>query len=774
MIAATAVVDELGVVQAWSAGAESLLGYAASEVVGRPGAALLATGAPASVLQGLAERGEWSGRAALRHKSGALVEVDLLAHPARGADGGFRWLLATFAETSAADRPHAPFMDWAFAQSPFAVAVHDTDLVCLRVNDRMCQMFEKTEDELRGRPLTEVLPGPQFESLARYMRQVLDTGEPLNRQTYRRVPGEPRERAWSVSIAPLKDPDGRTRAVWIGVLDITEQYRARQRLTLLNEASTAIGSTLDVTETARELVDVAVPRLADFALVDLLEAVFSGDEPNPGPLPATVALRRTAHRSVTEGAPEAVVGIGEIDRHPESSPSARCLATGKSVLTGAGDRAFLSSVSHNPDRVEAVRRHGFHSVLSVPIRARGVTLGVAVFIRGRRPEPFEPDDVLLAEELTARAAVCLDNARRYTREHATALALQRSLLPQRFPEHSAVEVAGRYLPAGFHAGVGGDWYDVIPLSGARVALVAGDVVGHGLHASATMGRLRTAVRTLADIDLPPDELLTHLDDLVGRLAADAGTGEPGEGEHEVGATCLYVVYDPVSRRCSMARAGHCPPAVVTPDGVARFLDLPACPPLGLGGLPFEKADVELPEGSTLVLYTDGLVESRGEDIDAGLERLRRALGRPHPSLDAMCDHLFAGLPADRPVDDAAVLATRTRALKADQVATWELPADPAVVADARKRTAGQLTAWGLDEIGFVTELIVSELVTNAVRHAGGPVRLRLIRDRSLICEVSDGSETAPRPRRARVFDEGGRGLLLVAQLTQRWGTRYTA
>ena len=318
-------------------------------------------------------------------------------------------------------------------------------------------------------------------------------------------------------MSPLKDQVGRTQAVWIGALDITEQYGARQRLTLLNEAGTHVGTTLDVTRTAQELADMVVPRLADLAVVDLLDAVLSGDEPRPGPLTGTIALRRVAHQSIFGGVPEAVVEPGDVDIHPESFPSARCLATGKAVLTGADDPAFIWSTGHNPARAATIRKFGIHSVLSVPIRARGVTLGVAVFLRGRRPEPFEQDDVLLAEELTARAALSLDNARRYTRERTTALALQRSLLPQRLPRQSAVEVASRYLPASAHAGVGGDWFDVIPLSGARVALVVGDVVGHGIHASATMGRLRTAVRTLADVDLPPDELLTRLDDLVSRL-----------------------------------------------------------------------------------------------------------------------------------------------------------------------------------------------------------------------------------------------------------------
>jgi PAS domain S-box-containing protein len=670
-------------------------------------------------------------------------------------------------------RSEAPFMDWAFTQSPFALAVHGRDLLCLRVNDRMCQMFGLTEGELRGRRLTDVLSGPQYEAMERCMRQVLDTGEPAYRETCRRVPGETRERAWSVSVSPLKDQAGRTQAVWIGVLNITEQYGARQRLTLLNEAGTQIGTTLDVTRTAQELARIVVPRLADLALVDLLDAVVGGHEPSPGPVTGAVALRRVAHQSVFDGVPEAVVQPGDVDIHPESFPSAQCLATGKTVLTSVDDPAFIASASSNPARAATIRRFGIHSVLSVPIRARGVTLGVAVFLRGQRPEPFEQDDVLLAEELTARAALSLDNARRYTRERTTALALQRSLLPQRLPKQSAVDVAGRYLPASAHAGVGGDWFDVIPLSGARVALVVGDVVGHGIHASATMGRLRTAVRTLADVDLPPDELLARLDDLVSRISAEADAGHGDDMERDVAVTCVYAVYDPVSRRCCVARAGHPMPALVTPDGAVSFLDLPADPPLGLGGLTFESTEIELPAGSILAFYTDGLVESRGRDIDLGLECLRQALAGRASSLETTCDNVLKAVLPDCPADDVALLIARTHALHDARVATWDLPADPAIVPDTRKQVATRLAGWGLGDAAFITELVVSELLTNAIRHARIPIQLRLILDQTLICEVSDGSSAAPHLRQARAFDEGGRGLLLVSQLVQRWGSRRT-
>jgi anti-sigma regulatory factor (Ser/Thr protein kinase) len=281
------------------------------------------------------------------------------------------------------------------------------------------------------------------------------------------------------------------------------------------------------------------------------------------------------------------------------------------------------------------------------------------------------------------------------------------------------------------------------------------------------------VRTLADIDLPPDELLTRLDDLVGLLATETDAlGDP-ETAGDVGATCLYAVYDPVARRCTLARAGHPLPAVVSPDGEVELLALPAGPPLGLGGLPFESLEIELPEGSLLALYTDGLIDSRSRDsdVDEGAARLCRALTAPAASLDAVCDTVLADLLPRLPSDDVALLVARTRALDASRIASWDVASDPAAVAEARKRAVDRLEAWGLTDAAFVTELIVSELVTNAIRHGEPPVQLRLIHDRRLICEVSDGGGTAPHMRRARTYDEGGRGLLLVAQLSRRWGTR---
>ena len=437
---------------------------------------------------------------------------------------------------------------------------------------------------------------------------------------------------------------------------LTRLMIARDRLTLLSTASTRVGTTLDVVRTARELAEVAVPQFADFVTVDLFDAVLAGGEAEREPFEGAVALRRVAHESVLDTSPEAVLDLGEADVYPAISVPARSLARGEAIRAGQilGDTEVLAWLEQDPRRAAKVEHYGLHSGITVPLRARGAVLGVAVFIRHRRPEPFDDDDLLLAEEIAAHAAVCLDNAHRFTREHRRSLTLQRNLLQRGPSGNAAVETASRYLPTDSEAGVGGDWFDIIPLSGARVALVVGDVVGHGVHASATMGQLRAAVRTLADIDLPPDELLTHLDDVVTRLSSEGGAvhdeyaAVPGPVTRgEIGATCLYAVYDPVSRHCALARAGHPPPALVRPDGRTEFIDLPTGPPLGLGGLPFESTELELPEGSVLALYTDGLVESHRRGMDRGLEQLRRALAGAGTSLESTCDAVLKSLLEER-------------------------------------------------------------------------------------------------------------------------------
>ena len=774
-----AVIDARGAVVVWSAGARQLLGYEADEIVGRPATDLLAADLPASARRHIADGRQWATEVALRHREGGRVVVRLRGAPLVDAARRRLWLVtgATLTNPAGPSDPNAAAMwDCTLAQLPLPVAVYDREARLVAANQAMTQVMGRTEEEMRGLTLWEIEPSWPFDEYDRLQREVLRTGEVIFHEQHGQAPGETREHAWSMFLSPLKDETGAVQGMSAAVLDTTEQYWARRRLAVLNDASLRIGSALDVTRTAEELAEVAVTGFADFVTVDLLESVAQGEEPQSVPPGKPVTVRRTAQRSVLKGCPESVVPPGGTTVYPADSLPVLALVDGRGTRHRSDDPALRAWVESSPARAQTVGKYLIHSVMMVPLRARGVTLGMVHFLRHRTPESFGQDDLLLAEEIVTRAAVSVDNARRYTRERRTALALQRSLLPERSPALTAVEVAYRYLPASSGAEIGGDWFDAIQLSGARVALVVGDVVGHGIQASATMGRLRTAVRTLADVDLAPDELLTQLDDLVIRLDREEGPearGRAGETSGEIGATCLYAVYDPASRRCTLARAGHPPPALVTTDGTVRFLDLPAGPPLGLGGLPYESTEVELAEGSLLALYTDGLVEAADRDIDVGLGLLRRALGSPADTLEETCDQVLNTVLTGRPADDTVLLLARTSALDSQQVRTWQLPRDPAAVAGARKVAGEQLATWGLEETAFATELIVSELVTNAIRYGDAPIQLRLIRDSTLICEVSDGSGTAPHMRRARVFDEGGRGLLLVAQVSERWGSRQT-
>ncbi|KMS73405.1 histidine kinase [Streptomyces viridochromogenes] len=582
------------------------------------------------------------------------------------------------------------------------------------------------------------------------------------------------DRLLLVNRRPTAPPGGQTGSV-VTLRDTTElaavtgrAEMARERLKLLYDAGVRLSTTLDVAGTARQLSEVVVPGFADGATVDLLDMVMSGQEPARETGQAMRHVAVSGSREVS-----ALFPVGDLVTRAMPPPT-RIPATGRaepdSDLSAAHQRQ-----EQGPYGTRKALDHGLHSLVTAPLQARGVVLGCVNFFRTGESPPFDEDDVSFAEELAARAAVAIDNARRFTREHTLAVTLQRSLLPRGLPEQNALEVAWRYLPA--QAGVGGDWFDVIPLPGARVALVVGDVVGHGLHAAATMGRLRTAVHNFSALDLSPDELLAHLDDLVTRIDNEEATDrDPEDTEHKgvTGATCLYAIYDPVTGHCTIARAGHPGPAVVRPDGSVMYPEVPVSPPLGLSGHPFETADLWLPENSRLVLYTDGLIEGRHRNIDTGLGLLHRSLvaaagGTPEEICQAVVD--TALLP--HASDDVALLVARTRLLPPSRVAEWDVPSDPAAVAPVRAECGARLRAWGLEEIGFATELILSELITNAIRHGRPPVKVRLLHDRGLICEVSDASSTSPHLRRAATTDEGGRGLYLVAQFAQRWGTRYT-
>ncbi|MGW5258346.1 SpoIIE family protein phosphatase [Streptomyces sp. NPDC004012] len=778
---AIAVINADGTVAAWTQAAERLVGYSAAEVVGRSAAHVLpppeeARMASLSAEQRRAQSG-WSGTAAVRHRDGHTLKMSLRISLLWGQDAGTRWLVSVTDIGALSSEPaNGPVRESLLAHAPIGIVVYDPQLRCTWVNDAMERHDGIPRDRRFGRRLKDSLPAVEAEALEVVMQQVLQSGTTMVHE-YRAWPQSDgrREHAFSASFFCLQDADGTAMGVCSMTVDVTGNRRARERLAILSEASTRIGSTLDVMQTGQELAELAVPLLADHALIDLVESVPFGVEPSArigttsGRPPL---LRRAGLASIDLGLLELPwVREEVIHAHPSSS-FAVALRTGRSHLEPVLDTQAGPWVDHDPVRAQKVRDSGVHSLMVVPIRARRCVLGLALFGRSAEQTPFQEDDLLLAEELVTRTALSLDNALRYARERTAALTLQRDLLPHRVQGGAAVEVASRYVPADMDHGVGGDWFDVIELSGARVALVVGDVVGHGINAAATMGRLRTAVRTLADLDLPPDELLTHLDDTVRRLN-DEDADDTDQAPAVVGATCLYAVYDPVTRRCTMARAGHPPPLIVDAQGRVTVPDLPAGAPLGLGlGLvPFESVELELPEGSVLALYSDGLVESRDEDIDTGLRRLGAALAQPGASPEDMCSRVMETLRSHTPADDVTLLLARTRALEPTQVASWDLPNEPVTVTTARHLAARQLREWGLEPLVTPVESIVSELVTNAIRHGGGPSRLRLIQHRVLTCEVFDSNTGQPRPRHPGDLDEHGRGLHLVAQLSRRWGSR---
>ncbi|MDR3082296.1 MAG: SpoIIE family protein phosphatase, partial [Streptomyces sp.] len=546
--------------------------------------------------------------------------------------------------------------------------------------------------------------------------------------------------------------DGRT----IYLTDVTEQRRMQEEREAAEHAAsersahiTELTAALAKATTSRDVVDAVAWRvLPPFGATGLLVQAVEGDR-----------LRNVGAFGYPADFLQAVDGH---PRAPDEPPWSTILS---------GTPLFVSSVrdisAYGPELARLAALSKKHAWAFLPLTASGRTFGVCV-LTFDRPRRFAPEERTLLTTMGALVAQALERARLYDAEYTRSRELQRSLLPRDLPVLAACTAAARYLPAGQGMDVGGDWYDVIPLSGGQVALVVGDVMGHGLPEAATMGRLRTAVHTLADLELPPDEIMGHLNDIVGGM---------GEGSY---VTCLYALYDSTTQICTIARAGHPPPALVHPDGSVHFPQLSDDPPLGAADPPFETVELRVPEGSLLVLYTDGLVESANREIDQGMTDLAQLLRTAHEDgldmdLERLCDTVTAALlPAEyQAADDAALLVARLHALSGESQASWPLPKDPKAAGQARRHVREQLSAWGLEDLTPTTELLASELVGNVVRHAQGPVRLRLLRAGELICEVFDGSLTMPRIRRATENDEGGRGLQLVTALSQRWGARYT-
>ncbi|MEU6736498.1 SpoIIE family protein phosphatase [Streptomyces physcomitrii] len=546
----------------------------------------------------------------------------------------------------------------------------------------------------------------------------------------------------------------------------TEQFTTRSRLAWLNLASTRIGTTLDLERTAEELARFIVPRFADAAAVDLLEAVLRGEEGarwTGAGIPDTRAMAVQAVDSLASLEPTPVgETIIRTERKRETLLHRYCLRQGKPVLVSRMADEDFDRVAPTDSAADKMRRTGVHSYLAVPLIARGVLLGTADFVRAQGSPPFSTTDLALAEQLASKAAVFIDNARLYGREREHVVTLQRSLLPRATPHTPGLRVHADYAPAMDARGVGGDWYDVMALPGGRTALMVGDVMGHGLPAAATMGRLRTVARTLMMLDMAPERVLARLELATRDL------------EDEQVATCLCAVYDPADSSYTLASAGHPPPLLREESGAAAFLPVPVGAPLGAGVIPYDPLRVPVPPDSRLVLFTDGLVKTREDDVHIQLERLREAaedlaIGR----LDE--GGLLASAPTgESRFDEAVLLVARQAPPAGTELRVWELPGDGTAASTARRRVTEQLAAWGLDELADVTELVVSELVGNALRYGKGPGQLRLLRGERLVVEVSDSGPDLPQIQHADVSDEGGRGLQLINMLCRSWGSCRTA
>ncbi|MGW5276245.1 SpoIIE family protein phosphatase [Streptomyces sp. NPDC004044] len=757
---AAAVLDSRGAVVRWTEAATDLTGFTAEGVCGRPVQELVAD-LPDELRS--ATKMPASGRVRLWHQCGNTVDV---AFRTTKVNGSAEFLVLAAPAHHVVDHEQgAALLRALSSQDRITVALHDTDLTTVQTN-----AMPGTPD---GRPvqpgtqLRDVLCAEDAENLEAVLRQVLETGVPVVRSSlqvsWRHDPA--RRHALSLSAFRLDDARGRPTGVAALYIDNTDHMRARRHLDLTREVAEQVGGSLDVMRTAQDLADVLVPAFGDLVAVDLSPCVSDGDEPPKQLSDGSVCLCNAAH------APAAAVwpsGIRHGDPVPYVVDHPINLQTGETVTHNRAD--FVALIG-NPQLVDCLVPEDAHSVMVAPLYARGITLGAISVWRTGRSDPFTKDEADLMTQIASRGALAIDNARRYTREHRAAMALQQRLLPPPTTDTPAAETAAVYLPAGGGTDIRGDWYDAIALPSLRLALVSGDVIGHGMPATATMGRLRTAIQTLADLELEPDEMLTRIADQVQRLMAEA----PPDHHDVVGATCLYAVYDPVTRRCAMASAGHPPPVLVRPDGTAEAVGIAPGPPLSIGDMPYETTTIDIEPGSVLALCTDGVVERRDHDIDQGLRRLTDALAascRPDRALDETGRAVLADLAEQAPRDDATLLLARTRAIPAQDTARWEIPADPAAVSEAREWATRQLTKWGLDDLLFSTELIVSELVTNAMRYGRAPAELRLIRHDVLVCEVIDSSSSQPRLRRARTTDEGGRGLFLVAQLGARWGCRH--
>ncbi|WP_316754402.1 SpoIIE family protein phosphatase [Streptomyces herbicida] len=658
---AAIVLDTEGRIVFWTPQAQELFGYTAEEALGMEAARLLIRPEHLQAVMSLfaevlATGRAWAGAFPIRHKDGSTRLMEF-RNMRLLDDRGDVYALGIAADHTLLQRVETDLAlcERLINQSPIGLALLDPDLHYLLVNPALERIDGIPAEDHIGRHLRDTLPFSDVDTIESALRQVLTTGTPLLDQYHvSRPPADPEhDHAWSLSFYRLEDPSGRVLGAAASVVDVTERHRAateadraRRRLALIADASTRVGTTLEVEQTAHELADIAIPELADIVAVDVLDSALAfrrSSKPENGPeLFRALALKATRPTVALQAADRP----GDLAAYDGDRLVTLCVHSGRPVLVRHVGSDDLRRIARSPDVSELLARAGVHSYLAVPLIAHGEVLGALDLKRTVNPLPFDQDDVVLASELASRAAMSIDNARWFQSVRNTALTLQRSLLPDHPPHHTGLELASRYQPALATSEVGGDWYDVLPLAEGKTALVVGDVMGNGIDAAATMGRLRTATCAYADLDLPPNAVLQHLDKITCDL------------EHYI-VTCLYAVYDPHTRECHIANAGHMPPALAGPGRAPELLDLPTGAPLGVGGIAFETTTVDLGSGDLLVLYTDGLVETRQHPIDDRLNVLLSFLDEPHRPLEETCDLLLYGLRHPDDHDDVALLVART-------------------------------------------------------------------------------------------------------------------
>ncbi|MEU7576921.1 SpoIIE family protein phosphatase [Streptomyces sp. NPDC041068] len=780
---AVVVVDGAGLVSHWSVGARRLFGYAKEEAVGRPVGDLLPV--HGAIPEDREPYGAYDGL-------GPDLETSL--------DGRISYPAAGRARLTGPGRAPADRLDvlwWAYplvGPGPERLLVLAADATRLSApgeqeggGDEQVEQVERIApgfalhtdfpgaDELAAR-LPEILPSMSVGESARIVAQVLELGYPvLEFSRHDRVPVTP---DWGVARRAERK-ERRRRAAQAAVVGLPavpdgvdeegedlEYAAVRERLEFLNEVSGRIGSSLDLSRTIVEVSKAVVPRFTDVAGTYLREQVVAGEGfPDGAPDETTLWHRVAVEHTDEPGRWDDVVPVGESMPFPAHTPFFQCMTSGDPVLVPRITEEMGNAIASQFEKRDIRPLINHRSMLVVPLKARNVVLGFMILLRHQERPVFNDMDRVTGAELAARAGLVLDNARMYTYQESVADTLQDSMLPHIQPRMSGCDIATRYLPGTLLGRVGGDWFDSVKLPGSRTALVVGDVMGHGLNSAAMMGQLRTAVQTMAALDLPPEQLLRNLDDLAQRL-----------GEHYL-ATCLYAVYDPIASELHLANAGHIPPVLVrAADGRSELLDLPTGAPIGVGGVPFESVLMRVAPGDRLLMCTDGLVEVRGEDIGVGLATLTESAAHPAASMDDACDTIIRALNTrGGRKDDVALLMARLNGIAPEDVAHRRLALDPSEVSRARDLVRAQLRAWSLEALSDAAELLVSELVTNVVRHArSSRIDLRLVRSGALLCEVEDDDQTLPTLLSAGPGDEFGRGLRVVSALAKEWGTSRTS